>query len=233
MDVFVSVGTGLSAEQEAFVSAVEARLKAVGCSPCTIGRNTFSTDTPLRAVVDLMDRSSGVVVIALERYWFDQGIERRGATKEKPLSNVSLPTSWNQIEAAMAYSRGLPLLVLVDERLRCDGLLEKGNDWFVHELRIDPSSLNSAAFHGLLDSWQQRLASSRTKPKLTIDPSKMSIASLLGALSVAQLWALICALAVLLTAAFTAGTTYQKLSVPTGAASTEKNDRSNVPGNSR
>lgn len=229
MDVFVSVGTGLSAEQEAFVSAVEARLKAVGCSPCTIGRNTFSTDTPLRAVVDLMEHSSGAVVIALERYWFEKGAERRGAAKEKPLHDVSLPTPWNQIEAAMAYSRGLPLLVLVDERLRCDGLLEKGNDWFVYELPIDPASLNSPAFHGLLDNWRQRISDFKTKPKALPDPSKMSVASLLGALGVPQLWALLGILAMLLTGAFTAGTVFEKLSRPSvTAGTTDKNDGPNL-----
>jgi len=54
MDVFVSVGTGLSPNQEGFIEALEARLRAVGLTPCTIGRNTFSADAPLRAVTDLM-----------------------------------------------------------------------------------------------------------------------------------------------------------------------------------
>ena len=73
MDVFVSVATGLSAKQEEFVSAIEARLRAIGLAPCTIGRNTFSSDAPLRAVTDLMDRCAGAVVIALERYRFLEG----------------------------------------------------------------------------------------------------------------------------------------------------------------
>ena len=145
MDVFVSVATGLSAKQEEFVSAIEARLRAIGLAPCTIGRNTFSSDAPLRAVTDLMDRCAGAVVIALERYRFLEGLERPGTATEKALSGTSLPTAWNQIEAAMAYSRGLPLLVIVDEQLRCDGLLEKGNDWYVQGLKVAPLSRNSSA----------------------------------------------------------------------------------------
>ncbi|GAA0640459.1 hypothetical protein [Brevundimonas lenta] len=214
MDVFVSVGTGLSPEQEAFVSAVEARLKAVGCSPCTIGRNTFSADAPLRAVTDLMDRCSGVVVIAVERYWVQDGVERRGGARSKSLAGVGLATPWNQIEAAMAYSRGLPLLVLVDQSLRCDGLLEKGNDWFVHELPIDPAALNSVTFTGLLDSWRQRVAAPPSRPEPASDPSKMTIGALAGALGPAQLWAILGALTVLMGGAFTAGATVGKLIDP-------------------
>jgi len=47
MDIFVSVATGLNAGQEEFVSAVEARLRAIGFAPSTIGRNTFSSSAPL------------------------------------------------------------------------------------------------------------------------------------------------------------------------------------------
>ncbi|WP_313800985.1 hypothetical protein [Sphingobium sp.] len=173
-------------------------------------------------MADLMDRCSGAVVVAVERYWFNEGIERRGGAKERRLSTVSLPTSWNQIEAAMAYSRGMPLLVIVDERLRCDGLLEKGNDWFVHELVVDLKSLNSPAFLGLLDDWRQRVSEHSKTPQLVSDPSKMSIAALLGALSLPQIWGLLGALSILLGGAFSLGTIYKTF----GEAS-EKSEVSN------
>nr|WP_294545678.1 hypothetical protein [uncultured Rhodopila sp.] len=211
MNVFVSVGTGLNPQQEAFVSAIEARLRAVGLIPCTIGRNTFSADAPLHAVVDLMDRCAGAVVIALERYRFTNGVERRGSAKERSVGVVALPTPWNQIEAAMAYSRGLPLLVLVDESLRCDGLLEKGNDWYVLELALDPTSLNSPAFSGVVDSWRDRVRKQQqASPAVSLietkpNPGAMSVAELLGALKPAQLWAAVGAFVSVATAAFVLG----------------------------
>jgi hypothetical protein len=211
MDVFVSVGTGLNLQQEAFVSAIETRLRAVGLTPCAIGRNSFSADAPLRAVVDLMNRSAGAVVIALERYRFTAGVERRGSTKEKSLDTVALPSAWNQIEAAMAYGRGLPLLVIVDETLHCDGLLEKGYDWYVQQLAIDPSSLNSPEFTGVMDSWRDRVikrqsgSSAQTVLDANPDFSKIPIVKLLGALNPAQLWAVIVALFGVVAAAFALG----------------------------
>jgi len=209
MNVFVSVGTGLSVPQEAFVSAVEARLRAIGLHPCTIGRNTFSSDAPLRAVTELMNRCAGAVVIALERYRFPAGIERPGSDKERPLSGASLSTPWNQIEAAMAYSRGLPLLVLVDRDVRSDGLLEKGNDWYVQEISLDGAVLNSTEFGGILADWRDRVtkrASSPAKPSAgKPDPAEMPVGQLLALLKPRQLWALLVAAAGALGGAFALG----------------------------
>ncbi len=210
MDVFVSVGTGLNPQQEAFVCAVEERLRAVGLNPRTIGRNTFSTEAPLHAVIELMDRCAGAVVLALERYYVSDGSERRESPREAPLRDASFPTAWNQIEAAMAYGRDLPLLVLVDEKLRCDGLLEKGNDWFVYELPIEPAALSSPVFLGLLEDWRDRIARREAKPKAAaaaaLDPGGMTIAQLAGALKPAQLWTALVAMAGALSGAFYLGT---------------------------
>ncbi len=108
LKVFVSVGGTATEKQEAFVRAVEERLRSEGIIPHTVGRNTFSPDAPLKTVTQLMDECSGAVVIALERVFFASGLEKRGGPKETPLTNIKLPTPWSQIEAAMAYSRGLP-----------------------------------------------------------------------------------------------------------------------------
>lgn len=212
MDVFVSVGTGLSPEQEQFVHAVESRLRALGLEPKTIGRNTFTVDAPLRAVKDLMDGSRGVVVIALERFQFPRGVERAGSAQERELADVRLPTVWNQIEAAMAYVKGLPLLVIVDENIRADGLLEKGNDWFVQSLAPTPAALDGDAFTGILANWRDRLpqqtaVDSRTgmDAAATVDPASMSIGQLFGALKPGQLWAVVLAAAAIVAAAFAWG----------------------------
>lgn len=208
MDVFVSVGTGLNPRQEEFVSAVEDRLRSIGLSPRTIGRNTFSSDAPLHAISDLMEQCDGAVVIALERYYFRGGEERRGAPSQIDLTNVSLPTVWNQIEAAMAYSSQLPLLVIVDQSLRAEGLLEKGNNWFVQDVPVEPASLNTPAFNGILASWRSRLGTvekNGSSRKRSPDPATQTLSQLAGALKPGQLWATLVALAGALAAAFALG----------------------------
>jgi hypothetical protein len=209
MDVFVSVGTGLNPKHETFVAAVEARLRSEGLNPCTVGRNVFSTDPPLRTVTDLMDRCHGTVVIATERYFVPNGVERRGSERETPLKNVAFTTSWNQIEAAMGYARGHPLLVLVDSSLKADGLLEQGNEWFVQRLDTIPQALNSIQFNGVLADWRDRVqarATAAPEPGRTSEsPADMSITALLGALRVEQLWKVGSALIAAVAAAFALG----------------------------
>jgi hypothetical protein len=164
LNVFVSVGGTISDKQESFVRAVEDRLRSEGLIPHTVGRNAFSIDAPLRTVTELMDKCVGCLVIALERSYFPNGMEKRGGPKEAPLTNVKLPTPWNQIEAAMAYSRGLPLMVVVEDGLRSEGLLERGYEWYVQWVTPEAASLHSNEFNGVLANWKQKMLSTATKP---------------------------------------------------------------------
>jgi hypothetical protein len=204
--VFVSVGGTANDAQESFVRAVEDRLRSEGLIPYTVGRNTFSSDSPFKAVTELMNRCSGVVVIALERLYVAQGSEKRGGPNEVGLSDVKIATSWNQIEAAMAYCRGFPLLVLVEEGLRADGLLEKGFDWYVQTIKLDPSSLHTQVFNGVLASWKDKLrARAEHQTTGTVSPTELTVGQLLGALKPAQLWSVLAALAGVVVAAFALG----------------------------
>jgi hypothetical protein len=204
--VFVSVGSTANDRQEVFVRAVEDRLRAEGLSPCTVGRNTFSSDSPFNAVTELMAKCSGVVVIALERVFVAAGSEKRGSASETKLTDLKLATSWNQIEASLAYARGYPLLVLVEEGVRPDGLLEKGFDWYVQTVKLDPVSLNTPVFNGVLASWKAKLSQVQpSKPSSPTNPSEMTIAQILGGLKAAQLWSLLVALAAVIAGAFALG----------------------------
>ena len=209
--IFVSVGATSTPQQEQFVQAIEDRLRSEGFTPHTVGRNTFSADAPLRAVVDLISRCSGAVVIALERSYFPSGISKRGGPDEKPLSTVRLPTPWNQIEAAMSYHHGLPLMVIVESGLRNEGLLEQGYDWFVQEVSPEPTALVSPQFNGVLGSWKEKVESF-SSPAVTPAPSAapaavndMTISQLVGSLKPGQLWSVLAALAALVAGAFAAG----------------------------
>lgn len=206
INVFVSVGGTATERQEAFVRAVEDRLRIEGLVPHTVGRNTFSSDAPLKAVTQLLERCSGTVVIALERTYFSSGVDKRGGSSESPLSDVKLPTPWNQIEAAMAYSKGHPLMVIVEAGLKSEGLLERGNDWYVQWVTPESASLNSTEFNGVLADWKRRLkvpiGKAVPEPK---PPSELTVADLLGGLRPTQLWSVLGALAVLVAGAFALG----------------------------
>lgn len=205
LNVFVSVGGTATERQEAFVRAVEDRLCAEGLVPHTVGRNTFSADAPLKAVTELLERCAGIVVIALERSYFPAGTEKRGGPKETSLADVKLPTPWNQIEAAMAYARGLPLMVIVESGLKSEGLLERGYDWYVQTVHPEASALNTNEFNGVLASWEQKMTVAPKKAPAPKSPSDLTVAELLGGLKPVQLWSVLGTLAAIVAGAFALG----------------------------
>jgi hypothetical protein len=201
--VFVSVGRTSTEAQEDFVRAIEDRLRAEGFTPCTVGRNTWVNGAPLKGVMDLMDKCVGAVVIALERKYFPKGIESRGP-REQTLKEIRLPTPFNQVEAAMAYTHGHPLLMIVEAGLREEGLLEEGNDWFVQRVSVSREALSTPEFNGVFASWKEQVLSERPRTPLK-SPSHMTLADWVGALSPAQLWGIFGALLALVLGSFSFG----------------------------
>ncbi len=205
LNVFVSVGGTATEQQEAFIRAVEDRLRSEGLIPHTVGRNTFSADAPLKTVTELLEKCSGTLVIALERSYFASGTEKRGGPKAITLTDVKLPTPWNQIEAAMTYARGLPLMVVVEAGLKSEGLLERGYDWHVQWVQPEASALHSTEFNGVLASWKQKMVQTPKKVSLPRTASDLTVAELIGGLKPTQLWSVLVALATLLAGAFALG----------------------------
>lgn len=205
LSVFVSVGGTANDRQEAFVRAVEDRLRSEGLIPHTVGRNTFSSDAPLKAVTALLDKCAGTVVIALERSYYPAGVDKRGGPKEAALSDTRLPTPWNHIEAAMAYSRGHPLLVVVESGLKSEGLLERGNDWYVQWVQPEAAALSTVEFNGVLASWKQKMLEAPKKAPASKAASEFTVGELLGGLKPTQLWSVLGAVGALAAAAFALG----------------------------
>ena len=211
-NIFISVGGTASAKQEAFVRAVEDRLRSEGLVPHTVGRNTFSADAPLETITELMDSCIGTVVIALERTYYPSGFDKPGGPNQAALSDVRLPTPWNQIEAAMAFSRGHPMMVIMEKGLKSEGLLERGHKWYVQWVAVDAASLSTVEFNGVFGSWKskvmiqhasQKNEAEKSKPK--VNPTDLTVGDLLRGLKPAQLWSILAALAAMVAGAFVLG----------------------------
>lgn len=194
MKVFVSVGRTSTEKQEKFVQAIEATLKAQGLEPVTAGRSSFSSRQPLLAIHELMKECVGTAIIAFERTHVEEGMDRRGGEHERKLADVNVPTVWNQIEAAMAYVHDHPLLVIVEDGLKTEGLLETGYDWYVQWVRLDPAELAGAEFQGVLADWKRRVSdrASIQSGQVARPPEpaeKLTIGAILASLTVPQIWA--------------------------------------------
>ena len=118
---------------------------------------------------------------------------------------MKLPTPWNQIEAALSYARGLPLLVIVESGLKNEGLLENGYDWYVQTLDTDASALTSSEFNGVLASWKQMIVDKPRNSVLKKGVEELTVAELLGSLKPLQLWSFVATLGALIAGAFALG----------------------------
>jgi len=209
LNIFISVGGTATDNQENFVSAIEERLRSENLIPNTVGRNKFSADSPLKTINDLMNDCSGTIIVALERTYFPTGLEKRGGTKESKLTDTKFATPWNQIEAAMAYSKGQPLMLIIEEGLKSEGLLEKGYDWYVMWVKPEKSSLTTSEFNGVLSSWKSKVdlyKNNKSKSNKTkMDPAELTIGEIIKNLKTSQLWAILGGLAALIAGAFALG----------------------------
>jgi hypothetical protein len=196
--VYISVGTAASSLQAQATETIFRSLETAGLSPRQMEKNEWTAEQPLRGIKRVIEQCHGIVVIAFQRYHFPSGTERQKGGVERQLTDVRITTVWNQIEAAMGYTKGLPLLVIAEQGLLDDGLLEGRYDWKVYWTDFTPGQLGSEAFVGYLESWKQ-LVVERSKvgsipPLNDGDLSKMSILQLCGKLTVPQLWAAISAI---------------------------------------
>lgn len=152
--VFVSAGTPADESQRVFRDAVMNAIELTGFTPRLLGMKDWDYKNPLRGVRRAMNECRGVVVVAYARYQIDAGSElRQGGGR--PLESVAFPTAWNQIEAAMAYEKGLPLLVVAETRLRREALLDSANDVKPFWTELDPNIGRSDGFLGYLRSWKE------------------------------------------------------------------------------
>ena len=171
--IFLSVGKTSNERQEKFVQDIEGYLRANDLTPQTVGRTYFTSQQPLKAINELMGQCIGTVIVAYERVHIDHGFERPGHPEQKEIQSVKLPTVWNQIEAAMAYNFGHPLLVIVEKGLKSEGLLEVGYDWYVIWTDLDPASLTESSFVGAFSDWKRRcVAYERQREKKPVAPTR-------------------------------------------------------------
>lgn len=192
-NIFLSVGRTSTPEQEEFVSTIEKFLQTNGLIPRTVGRTYYKNQQPLKSIEECMGDCVGTIVIAFERIHINLGEEKRGSPEAIALNDVRLPTVWNQIEAAMSYSRNLPLLVFVENGLKNEGLLERGYDWYVKSVRLNREILSDPEFLGIFNDWKSTLENKADSPETEektnkIDADKLTIGEIISSLKPSHMW---------------------------------------------
>jgi len=157
--VFVSCPTSLNPEQEAARKLILNRLKTLNLEPRALGRSDYPTDYPLREVYIIANHCSGGVILGFEQFRSNSGISKPGAPEEKTIShNTSYPTPWNQLEAGILFSLGLPLLIFKEDGIS-DGVFDPGvTDVFIHPMPpANPTSTQKNQLKDVFLAWQRKV----------------------------------------------------------------------------
>lgn len=160
--IFLSYPKAHTLAQLRFIDSLGACLRDRGFEPRTLGVNQYDADAPLTAIRRLMSESNGLVAVALRRLWVERGRWRKGAevdgASESAASDVWLTSPYCQIEPAMAYQLGLPVLILRERGVVAEGLLEDGvvgTHLPEFSLDDDPAAyLESLEFASVLAEWE-------------------------------------------------------------------------------
>ena len=151
MNIFVSRPTWVAPEFEEGLKVFLAILENNNLKPRTLGASDYPSKAPLDEVIEIMDQCSGAVVLGYPQISIESGVVK----EEKLDSELVLPTEWNHIETALAYSKGLPVLVIHHESVR-RGVFDRGvMNAFVHsfDLKI-PSWPVDTALGGAITAWK-------------------------------------------------------------------------------
>ena len=105
-------------------------LEEHGFNARTIGTNVTPISSPFEDVVHLMNKCQCTIVLGLPQIRIETG-----KVKGKEIGkSFSLPTEWNQIEAAMSIMLNKPTLMMLHKGVAARGLFDRGAaNVFVHE----------------------------------------------------------------------------------------------------
>ncbi|MCI4626624.1 MAG: hypothetical protein L3V56_11770 [Candidatus Magnetoovum sp. WYHC-5] len=162
ISVFLSYPKPHIKKQEEFINRLELYLKQRGFLPRTLGVTDYNMDAPLSAIRSLMLESNGLITIALRRTFVSNAVMRKytdidGIT-EIEVSNRWLTSPYCQIEPAMAFQLGLPILIIREKGVVDDGLLEKGvMGVYMPEVDLEDSLdnyFNSVEWYDIIGKWE-------------------------------------------------------------------------------
>lgn len=146
IDVFLSRPNWVADHVEKQFLKFYPLLEKHGFSPRTIGKNVVPISTPFQHVVTLMKQCQCTIVLGLPQIYVSAG-RLKGKVIQQ---SFSLPTEWNQIEAAISIMLDKPTLMMLHKGVAPRGLFDRGSaSVFVHE------------FHTLGHKWLEEL-----EPKL-------------------------------------------------------------------
>lgn len=111
-NVFVSRPTVIGTRYETAYKRFDEHLNKLGIRPRRLGKTDYTRESPLKAVIGLIDKCSAAIIMGYPQMIISQSV-LRGTKLDN--NGISFSTPWNHIEGALAYSAKIPVLVVADD----------------------------------------------------------------------------------------------------------------------
>lgn len=100
-----------------------------------LGRSDYPNDLPLKEVLRMVKHCSGGIILGFEQFRSTRGERRRGSSKAEVInSDVLFPTPWNQLEAGILFSAGIPIMIFREPGI-AGGIFDIGtSEVFIHPM---------------------------------------------------------------------------------------------------
>lgn len=130
------------------------RLNDLELRPRTLGATDYPTKAPLDGVIEIMNQCKGAVILGYPQISINSGLIKGKAVED----HILLSTEWNHIEAGLAYSRKLPLLVIHHIGIN-RGIFDRGalNSFLFSKDLTDPAWSNEEDISGAIRSWRDEV----------------------------------------------------------------------------
>ena len=135
--VFVSAPShdNLNKEQERSAEIIHRLVQRYKLEWRALGRSDYPNDLPLKEVLKMIRHCSGGIILGFEQFRATRGQRKRGSKNAKRItSSVLFPTPWNQLEAGILFSAGLPILIFREKGVE-GGIFDIGtSEVFIHQM---------------------------------------------------------------------------------------------------
>lgn len=174
VSVFLSYPKPYLNRQEEFINRIITYLYERGLEPRTLGVSDYDMEAPLAGIRRLLMESNGLIAVAFRRSYIKEGYCRPNSdiSKETDISDSWLTSPFSQIEPAMAFQMGLPVLVLREKGVIPDGVLEKGVlGIYMPEFDLDSNLddyFNSCEWNQIIRKWEgyvRKVVENKGSPK--------------------------------------------------------------------
>lgn len=147
MSVFLSRPNPFLDEHQRFLEQLQQILNGYDISTITLQAGDYDLSDSINYLKGMIRRCYGIVVVAFKQMYIEAGCKKKGAiinhhyfrSVEEDISGQALTSPFCHIEGAIGLDNDLPLLILVEDGVREEGIIRGGR----FSTKVKPFSLHN------------------------------------------------------------------------------------------